>query len=192
MVRIMKVSPPRFSNNLQTAASFALVFGAFFLAPTIPASAQTHYASQPKGSSVKVEGTSSLHDWEMEGLLIGGSIDFGAGVQLDPAQTTIAGIQGDKVPAKAHVIIPVRTVHSKADHMPDVMDHLMQEALKEPQFPRIEFMLNDMTFKGPHTAGKPFDFDVSGDLVIAGVTNKTTFPISIECVDADTLKVTGT
>jgi hypothetical protein len=184
----MKVSFPRFSNSLQIAAAFALVF----LAPMIPASAQTHYASQPKGSSVKIAGTSSLHDWEMEGLLIGGSIDFGAGVQLDPAQTTIAGIQGDKVPAKAHVIIPVRTVHSKADHMPDVMDHLMQDALKEPQFPRIEFTLSEMTLKGPHAAGKPFDFDISGDLVIAGVTQKVTFPITIECPDADTIKVTGT
>ncbi len=163
-----------------------------FLAPALSATAQTHYTSQPKGSAVKIEGTSSLHDWEMGGTLIGGTIEFGAGVQLDPAQTTIAGIQGDKVPATAHVIVPVRTVHSKADHLPDVMDHLMQDALKETQFPRIEFTLADMTFKGPHAAGKPFDFDVTGDLAIAGATNPATFPITIECLDADQIKVSGT
>ncbi len=187
----MKISPPLFANDLRFSADLALVFGTVFLASTIPATAQTHYASQPKGSSVKVDGTSSLHDWEMEGTLIGGFIEFGAGVQLDPAQTTVAGIQGDKVPAKAHVIIPVRSIHSKADHMPDVMDHLMQDAMKEAQFPRIEFILTDMTFKGPHAAGKPFDFNIAGDLVISGVTNKATFPITIECLDAGQLKVSG-
>jgi polyisoprenoid-binding protein YceI len=188
----MKVSTPLITKTLQLPGVFALVLGTLLLVPAIPATAQTHYTSQPKGSAVKIEGTSSLHDWEMEGALIGGFIDLGAGVQLDPAQTTIGGIQGDKVPAKARVIIPVRSVHSKAEHMPDVMDHLMQDALKETQFPRIEFTLDDLTFKGPHDAGKPFNFDIAGSLVIAGVTNKATFPITIECLDADHLKVSGT
>jgi polyisoprenoid-binding protein YceI len=188
----MMVSHPLFPNKFHLASAFALVVATVFLAPALPATAQTHYASQPKGSDVKINGTSSLHDWEMEGVLIGGVLEFGAGVQLDPTQASIAGIQGDKVPATAHVIIPVRTVHSKADHLPDVMDHLMQDALKEPQFPRIEFTLKAMTFKGPHAAGKPFDFDVTGDLVIAGATNSATFPITIECVDANQIKVSGT
>ena len=188
----MNFPTPLIPKNLQSAAAFTLVVGTLFLAPAIPATAQTHYTSQPNGSSVKVEGTSSLHDWEMEGTLVGGFIDFGAGVQLDPAQTSIAGIQGDKVPATARVIIPVRGVHSKAEHMPDVMDHLMQDALKESQFPRIQFTLKEMTFKGPHDAGKPFDFDVTGDLAISGVTNNATFPIFIECMDDSHIKVSGT
>jgi polyisoprenoid-binding protein YceI len=188
----MKVSPPLFSKKLRLPAAFTLVFGTLFLASTLPATAQTHYAGQPGGSSVKIEGTSSLHDWEMEGTLIGGFIEFGAGVQLDPTQTGIAGIQGDKVPAKSRVIIPVRGIHSKADHMPDVMDSLMQGALKEPDFPRIQLTLKEMTFKGPHAVGKPFDFDITGDLSIAGMTNSVTFPITVECLDADQLKVTGT
>ena len=33
-----------------------------------------------------------------------------------------------------------------------------------------------MTFKGPHAAGKPFEFDTTGQLAIAGVTNKVSFP----------------
>jgi polyisoprenoid-binding protein YceI len=187
----MKFSPPACPRTISwRAAIVALVFGTLALA--LPANAQTRYTSQPTGSDVKIEGTSTLHDWEMEGSLIGGFIEFAAGVQLDPTQTSVAGIQGDKLPAKAHVIIPVRSVHSKADHLPDVMDHLMQDHLKEPSNPRIEFTLKDMTFKGPHTAGKPFDFDVSGDLVIAGKTNNVTFPITIDCPEAGKLKVSGT
>ena len=188
----MKFSTLLFGRNFKLAAATASAFASLLLAVATPANAQTHYTSVPNGSTVKIQGTSSLHDWEMAGSLIGGAIDFGAGVQLDAAQTTIAGIQGDKVPATAHVIIPVRSIHSKAEHMPDVMDRLMQEALKEPQAPRIEFMMTDMTFKGPHTAGTPFNFDVTGDLVIAGATNKATFPITIECVDASQLKISGT
>lgn len=170
----------------------ALVFGTFLAASLITASAQTSYSSMPSGSDVKIDGTSSLHDWEMEGTLIGGFIEFGSGVQLDMAQTGVTGIQDNKVPAKAHIIIPVRGVHSKADHMPDTMDRLMQDALKASDFPRIEFTLKDLTFKGPHAVGKPFDFDVTGDLAIAGKTNSTTFPVTIESLDAGKLKISGT
>jgi polyisoprenoid-binding protein YceI len=188
----MKFSTPLFPKSIRCTAAFALISGALLLASALPGKAQTRYSSLPQGSSVKIDGTSSLHDWEMEGVLIGGFLEFGAGVQLDAAQTSIAGIDGDKVPAKGHVIIPVRSVHSKADHLPDVMDHLMQDALKEAQAPRIEFTLKQMTFKGPHEAGKPFNFDANGDLSIAGKTNDVTFPITIDCSDAGKLKVSGT
>jgi polyisoprenoid-binding protein YceI len=49
-----------------------------------------------------------------------------------------------------------------------------------------------MTFKGPHAAGKPFDFDAKGELVIAGKTNKVSFPITIEPLDGGKIKVSGT
>jgi polyisoprenoid-binding protein YceI len=188
----MKIPQPLRLRKLHLASVFTLAFGSVFLASTVPAMAQTRYTSLPTGSDIKIDGTSSLHDWEMEGTLIGGFLEFGAGVQLDPAQTSIAGITGDKVPATAHIMIPVRSIHSKADHLPDVMDHLMQEHMKEPQFSRIEFILKEMAFKGPHETGKPFNFDVTGDLVIAGVTNAATFPISIEIAAPDKIKVSGT
>jgi polyisoprenoid-binding protein YceI len=127
----------------------------------------------------------------MEGSLIGGFLEFGAGVQLDAAQATVGGISGDKVPATGHVIIPIRSIHSKADHMPDVMEHLMQDAMKETQFPKIEFNLKEMAFKGPHEAGKPFNFEVTGDMMISGATNAATFSITITQVDADNIKVSG-
>ncbi|HEY3856820.1 MAG TPA: YceI family protein [Verrucomicrobiae bacterium] len=184
--------PAKLSLQKIKSAAFTTVCGTLLVAATLPAVAQTKYTSTPKGCDVKIEGTSSLHDWEMEGSLIGGFLEFGPGVQLDPAQATVGGITGDKVPATGRVIIPVRSVHSKADHLPDVMEHLMQDALKEPQFPRIEFNLKEMAFKGPHEAGKPFNFEVTGDLSISGVTNAATFPITITQVDADTIKVSGT
>jgi len=52
------------------------------------------------------------------------------------------------VPAKVHALIPVQSIHSKAEHAPDIMDHLMQKTLLADQFGRIEYTLADMTFKG--------------------------------------------
>jgi polyisoprenoid-binding protein YceI len=162
------------------------------LAPILHAGAQTRFNTQPVGNSVKVDGTSSLHDWEMEGSSIGGYLEFGAGVTFDKSQAAPAGIEGDKVPAKARVIIPVSTIHSKAEHLPGTMDDLMQKTMKTDSFRLIEYALTEMTFKGPHAPGKPFDLDTKGELVIAGVTNQVSFPITIEPLDGGKIRVIGT
>jgi polyisoprenoid-binding protein YceI len=101
------------------------------------------------------------------------------------------GLQGDKIEVKSHVMVPVSTIHSKADHLPEVMDDLMQKAMKATDFGRVEFILNSLTFKGTHDAGKPFDLDASGDLVIAGKTNKVSFPVTMDPMDEGKLHVTG-
>ena len=181
MVRIMRI--------LSRAAAGILAIG---LVTILHAQAQTRYNTQPQGSIVRVNGTSTAHDWEMDGGKIGGYIEFAAGVTFDKAQASPGGVQGDKIPAKAHVIIPVGSIHSKAEHLPEVMDDLMQKSLKADDFPRIEFTLADMTFKGPHTAGQPFTAEVTGDLVISGATNKVTFPITIEPLDEGKIKISGT
>jgi polyisoprenoid-binding protein YceI len=162
------------------------------LAPILHSDAQTRYTTQRAGTSIRLDGTSTAHDWEMEGSMISGFIEFGAGVTLDTAQAAPSGLQGDKVPATANVHIFVSTIHSKADHLPQVMDDLMQKAMKASDFPSIEFTLKEMTFKGPHAAGKPFDLNVVGDLVIAGATNKVSFPGTIEPLDGGKIKVSGT
>ncbi|HEY3913754.1 MAG TPA: YceI family protein [Verrucomicrobiae bacterium] len=170
----------------------ALAVGALLGASMLPAAAQSSYSSLPGASDIKIDGTSSLHDWEMEGTLIGGTLQFGAGVELDPAKTDVAGAQGNKVSAKSHIIVPITSIHSKADHMPDTMDRLMQEALKASDNPRIELTMTDLMFKGPHEAGKPFNFDVTGNLSIAGKSNHVTFPVTMDCSQPDKIVVNGT
>jgi hypothetical protein len=171
--------------------SCSAAVAAVCLAPILHAGAQTHYSTQPVGTSVKIDGTSSLHDWEMEGSSIGGYIEFGAGVTLDKAQSAPGGLQGGKVPAKVHVIIPVSTIHSKADHLPGTMDDLMLKAMKADDFRTIGYTLTEMTFKGPHAAGAPFDLDTKGELVIAGKTNQVSFPVTIEPLDGGKIRVIG-
>jgi len=164
---------------------------AFCLVPVLDAGAQSRYNSQPVGNSIRVAGTSTAHDWEMKGTLIGGHIEFGPGVTLDKSQPAPSGLQGDKVPASAYVFISISTIHSEVDHLPEVMDGLMQKAMKASDFPKIIYLLKEMTFKGPHAAGQPFKFDTSGDLSFAGRTNKVSFPITIDPSDGK-IKVSGT
>ncbi|MGD0813193.1 MAG: YceI family protein [Verrucomicrobiota bacterium] len=179
-----KSGTPKLSAGL---AAILLSFG--FLAP---ARAQTRFNSQPVGTSVKIDGTSTMHAWEMEGTTIAGFIEFGQGIKLEAAQTTIPGLKDGKVPVKVHAHISVTSIHAKVDHLPEVMDGLMQKALLAEQHSRIEYSLTEMTFKEPHAPGTPFAFDTTGDLSIAGVTNKVSFPVSIESLDADRIKVNAT
>lgn len=162
------------------------------LGSSLPALAQTRYNSVPQGTSVKIDGTSTTHDWEMEGKLIGGFIEFGPGVSLDASQTGVAGVSSGNIPVKVHALIPVTSIHSKADHAPDIMDHLMQKALKADDFGRIDYTLTTMTLKGAHAAGQPFDFDTTGSLSIAGVTNTVTFPVNITVLDGGKIEVKAT
>lgn len=176
-------------NVRQKSAAIVLLFG---LAGLCPAPAQTLYTSQPNASSIKVDGTSTAHAWEMESKIVGGKIEFGPEVTFDPAAGTISGPQGDTIPAKVKALIPVRQIHSKAEHAPEVMDGLMQKALNADDFPTIEFNLTQMTLKGPHAAGTPFVFDTTGNLAIAGTTNKVSFPVTIQPVETNKLKVSAT
>jgi polyisoprenoid-binding protein YceI len=155
------------------------------------AEAQTRYNSQPGKSTVKVSGVSTLHDWVMESGVVGGFIELGSGVEIDQAKGSIAGLQDGKMPAKVRANINVTTLHSKAEHLPEVMDHLMQEHMKMEQYPSILFQATTLTMTNA-TPGKPFEFSATGDLTISGVTNSVTFPVTIEQPDPAHLHVVGT
>jgi polyisoprenoid-binding protein YceI len=157
----------------------------------VQAADSNRYQATPAGNTVRIEGTSTAHDWEMNGTLIGGSVEFDPAIQFDTAQATLPGLKDKKLTIKSLVIIPVRSVKSNAKAMPQVMDGLMQDALKEKDFPKIQCRVTELTAK-EHAAGKPFDFDASGELAIAGQTNKVTFPVTIDVPEKDKLKISGT
>ncbi len=160
-------------------------------AAAVAAEGQTIYQPVPQSSIVRIQGTSTAHDWEMKGVLIGGKLELGPGVKLDPAQASIAGAPDGKVPVSARAIIPVFSIKSEADHLPEVMERLMQETLKEPQFKIIDYHLSEMKLAGAHTPGQPFTFDTTGQLAITGVTNRVSFPVTIEKVGPDKLKISA-
>lgn len=160
------------------------------LLPTAQVQAQsaTRYRASPRGSKVKIDGSSSIHDWNMTGENIGGYLEVPAGVTLDPAQAAQPGVKGGKVDVSAEVSIPVSSLQS-GNH--EGMDEVMQEAMDAKDYPRIQYHLTEMTLKEPHAAGTPLEFDTKGDLMVAGVTNKISMPVRIEAAESSKLKVIG-
>jgi len=141
----------------------------------------TRYTAQP-GSKVKLDGTSNIHDWTVEGGIVGGAMELDSAFMADPP----SGKPG-KIAAKVEVTIPVRSLKSGNK----LMDDRMYDAFKQPQFPQIKYRLTELTLKeAPKSANGPFTFDSKGELAVSGVTNKVSFPVTIARTDK-TMKATG-
>ena len=145
----------------------------------------TKYESQP-GSKMKLDGSSNIHDWTVESLAIGGTMEFDSSFPLDASLKSIATL---KVIPKVHVTIPVRSLKSGKKRM----DEVMHEAMKQPEFPKIEYQLKEMTPKSAeHSPGTPFQFDTKGVLTVSGVTRTNAMTVDIDVTEKGKLKVTGT
>ncbi len=143
------------------------------------------------GSKVRIEGTSSIHDWQVECKLIGGHLEAGPSFPSEPGQT----IQPGKVDARAEVFIPVRSLKSiEKDGRPysDSMDNIMYEKLLQPVNPRIVYRLDELVLKqAPAGGNAPYVFEAKGELVVAGVTNKITMPVNVTPLGNKKLKISG-
>lgn len=160
-------------------------------APVRAADAPAIYQAPPLSSKVLVQGDSSVHKWEMNGKIIAGTVEFAVPVNFDTNQTTLTGLKDGALPATVHAIIPVRSLKSEAEVKPEYMEGLMQQAMKETNFARIEYRITELTLKQPHAPGTPFEFDAKGELTIAGVTNKVDFPVTIAPAGAEKIEIKG-
>jgi polyisoprenoid-binding protein YceI len=175
-----------FSRCFPLLTAAAVISGALLAAP-LRAQEVPFYRASPLGNKVRIDGSSNIHDWIMNGSIIGGTFELPPGVELDSAQVDITGLQGEKLDAKAEVSIPVNSMQSGTDGM----DSVMQQAMDAKDYPRIVFHLTELKFKGPHTPNTPFQFDAKGELSLNGVTNKITMPVTIENTDKKKLKISG-
>jgi polyisoprenoid-binding protein YceI len=152
-------------------------------AAALPAAApMTAYVARGGlGSKMRIEGTANmLHTtWQIESPLIAGMMEVGPGFPTEPGQAVTPG----KVEATAKVTIPVRSLKSvKEDgsHYDDHMDEVTWEHLKEAQFKQITYRLTELTLKeAPKAKDAPYLFDATGDLTVAGVTNKITMAVNV-------------
>jgi polyisoprenoid-binding protein YceI len=155
---------------------------ALLLAAALYAAELTKFTALP-GSKVKIEGTSSLHDWTVEGGIIAGVMELDSAFTADPTKA-----KPGKVDAKVEATIPVRTIKSSKTSM----DSVMHTAMKQPQHPQIRYRLTELALKEtPKSATAPWLFDSKGELTVAGVTNKVAFPVTMTRTDK-TIKTTGT
>ena len=174
--------------QLLALRTFALLLLA--AAPLQGAETMTRLDSLP-GSKMRLEGTSIIHDYQAESPFIGGSIEVGSNFPMEPGQTVSPG----KVEARGIAWVTVRSLRSvKKDGSPydDAMDKRMYELLKQLDFPRIVYRLEELTLKEvPKDKGAPYVFDSKGDLAVAGVTNKLSMPVTIMPLGDKKFKITG-
>jgi polyisoprenoid-binding protein YceI len=165
---------------------FSAIIGATaLLVVTAHAADRIRYSAKP-GSKVSIAGTSTIHDWTMDGQIIGGFMEVPAGTDFDQSKTDVASASGGKSDARVEVSIPVTSL--KSGH--DGMDEVMQQAMNATEHPRIQYRLTEMTLKS-HAAGTPFEFDTKGDLIVNGVTNTIAMPVKIENIGNGKLKISG-
>ena len=139
------------------------------------------YDAQPTGSKVKMEGTSTIHDWTVESPLIGGYMEVDAGFPESALTNTAAA------KPTVQVTIPVRTLKSYARKM----DEVMQEHLNMAKFPKIEYRVIELKPKVAAGTAGAVQFDAVGALTVSGTTVTNTMPVTIERVEGGKLKVTG-
>jgi polyisoprenoid-binding protein YceI len=143
------------------------------------------------GSKIRIEGTSNIHDWQVESTLIGGFLEVGSNFPIEPGQSCAPG----KVQAKADAFVTARSLKSlEKDGKPysDKMDEVMYEHLNAAKSPRIMFRLTELTLKEPaKSKDAPYVFDAKGDLAVAGVTNSITMPVNVLPLGDKKLKISG-
>ena len=168
----MKMMSPNLQRNLALAV-------ALLLAGSLQAQNKVTYQGQP-GSKVKIEGTSNIHDWTVEGMIIAGTMELDEALLKDP--------KPGKINATAKVSIPVRTLKSGKPRI----DEVMQEHMNMAKFKNIEYTLTELVLKEPpKSAGGPFVLESKGDLPVSGLTKKITMPVPITKVGPDKCKASG-
>jgi hypothetical protein len=118
---------------------------------------------------IKVEGTSSLHDWTSESSTLSGN----AKIQISEGQ--IKHLENVKL------VVPVNSIKSGKS----MMDKNTYTALKDKKFPEITFSVR--SFEN----GKPGELKVKGDLSIAGVTRNIEMPVKYEIISEKKVNFSG-
>ncbi|MCP5519223.1 MAG: YceI family protein [Verrucomicrobiales bacterium] len=137
------------------------------------------YVARP-GSTVTIDGTSSIHDWTVEGKIIGGYLEVEKAFQSDLSLKSVKSLTAKNPNPKAVISIPLRSLKSGKDSM----DRIMLEAMKADANPMLKYELKEMVVKGDVPAsGTPVKFDTKGDLSFSGETKAIDMEVTMERKD---------
>jgi polyisoprenoid-binding protein YceI len=148
------------------------------------------YKPVAEGSKVKIDGTSSLHEWTVTGQQIDGKVEFLIKVPngATAKQITQAILADPKV--KADVQIPVSSL--KSTKKDKDMDKKMYEALKSKKNPTISYYLTELKVVSESNPDRTdFQVQTTGELTIAGERRTLKMPMAIEVLDGRQLRITG-
>ena len=175
----------------QPASATIVQPGATAPAPATPSSAPMTRYNASSGSKMRIEGTSTLHDWQAVSPLILGFLEVGPNFPGESGQAAAPG----KIEIRGEALVnasSLRSVKKDGTWYKDEMDDKMHELLKQTNFPKIVFRINELVLKeAPKDKVGPHVFDSKGDLAVAGVTNNVAFPVSVFVLPEKKLRITG-
>ena len=134
--------------------------------------AQQSFRLVPTNSSMTIEGTSSLHDWEMNVEKLSCLLNATVG---NPSMS----IQSVTFTAESSSI----SSHSS------LMDSKAHDALKTKKYPEIRFRITS-SLKVPVKDGS-FQGIAEGELTLAGITRKISLPYKGKIAGKDNITITG-
>lgn len=146
----------------------------------IPATINSY--AQPVGytltdqSALTIRGTSTLHDWECT------VDDFTAQAQIRGDATS-----GETLVEQFSLVARVISIECGKG----AMNKKTYEALKEKTHPAISFTVTNASLASGINKGEPFDLDVEGDLIIAGITRAVSFPVKGQLLDSKQYQFDG-
>lgn len=144
-------------------------------------------ASKP-GSKVRMEGTSSIHDWYAESAIVRGSFEVEPEFLTDKSLKSVKSLTTKEVNPKAEIAIPVRSLKSSSGQK---MDEIMQEAMNAKEHKDIVFKLKEMVLKGEPDAAGNARFDTLGDLTVAGKTQPCKLEVALQRLEGERFKFSG-
>lgn len=138
---------------------------------------ELRYFSVPNEGRIRIDGTSTIHDWHAESTVIGGTIE---------AEADFPNATRGKVSPKVDINIPVRTLKSSEGRK---MDVILQEHMNAAEHKMIKYRVLELVPKAPNPAAG-VDYDANGTLTISGRTKTNTMPVTISKVGSK-IKVLG-
>jgi polyisoprenoid-binding protein YceI len=130
-------------------------------------------------STMQVEGTSTLKDWNSDVEKFSLSIKFNA-----------AALKGDTLsnPVESlSLTIPVKNIESGKGGM----NRKTYDALKSDDFPNITFKMNKAELVNADSALTSMELNVEGNLTIAGTSKNISLPVTGTKQDDGSFKFTG-
>lgn len=132
-----------------------------------------------ESSTMKVIGTSSVHDWEAE------VEEMDLSVALNPE--LLASDSTESPVTSLSLNVPVTSIESGKGGM----NRRINDALKHKDHPEIMFNLISSEIAEGEQSGDSFTLNLRGNLNIAGFTREVTFPVTGTKVDDNSYRFEG-
>jgi len=141
------------------------------------------YLSQPGGAKMRMDGTSTIHDWHAETKLIGGYVQIDSEFPADDLSKAEVGKLNAKVLTKIFAT-------SFATSSGSAMDKVMRSAMNVDKHRFISYVLKEISVKTKNSDGS-LVLDTKGNLTVSGVTKPLAMDVTLKSPEKGKLVFSG-